>query len=437
MKLRNLGELKIARPSLCSVTLAILGIYLYLEIVTPHSPISQFFMALTVALSIATLFDGRLRFRFSLNPLIICYALYILYQYILSFSGVARDPEATNEELTTMLVSLVVFAVVYNIFLYRLTMEQVKRLIIYVGLFSLLTVLYLCRDTIGVGRLAHVYREGVSYYFLGRAVSVTSNGFAALWAIASYFLLDELKRRGSLLKYLALFLFVAGIMLTGSRRGFFILILSICGWIFINTKRNLFLKAIVALVVLIIVYQLMMNVQIFYDTIGERTEIFVNNLLGRSTSVEGSMSARYRYGTYAVAMIKESPLCGYGTGYFESIYGNVTENDYYDKLVAGGAIGFCIYYLFAVVGLGRFLRFYRRGVGMSNDRRELLKYLFLMVVLLISMWGAVTVTSRLYLLYLSLFFLYCDKVRLELPNENAKCEKLSGARTESEGEKMK
>ena len=396
-----------------NLTLVMLGIYFYLEIVCPHSMYSQAMMVVAVLCCFFCLLgkkNNEVVFYFKINPLIVCYGSFIVDQCLLYAFNQVKNPTATLADIRTMIISIIFLVFAYSFLYKKVTLLSFEKMFVAAGIVSVLTVLFLCRDSIGTGRLAHTYQEGVSYYFLGTAVALSSNSLASLWSLSVYFLLyffnQNRYKLQKLLLLLSILILIFGILLTGSRKGFLILVLCVCGYFFLSGKANVLLKILFIILLAVALYFIVLNVPLFYTTIGERLEILVNNFLGISDSVEGSMFARDRYAALALEAISNNPIFGYGSGWFDSLYGNVTENDYYETLVAGGAIGFIIKYFFVLSALFVFLKY-------KSSRRAALKYFLLFIIILIIMWGTVIVLSRNYLIYLSIYFLSFDKLKNE------------------------
>ncbi len=402
-------KIDIKSLSISNLTMIILGLYLYLETLCSHSIYSQIMMVVVVlACCLNTIYavDGKTLFTLKFNPLIACYGLFIIYQVILFAFGVAQNRQATLNDIITMVYSFIVVLFVYSFLYKKVDLIKFEIMFVIVGIISVITVMILCRDSLGTGRMAHVYKEGISYYFLGVPVSISSNSLASIWAISVYFCCKLVKcSKKVLYKIILLFsiiLLTVGIALSGSRKGFLFLILCIAGYYFINSNKNVIIKVIIAFIICVCLYQLVLRVPVLYNTLGERLEVLVNNILGLSDIQEGSMTARERYAKYAIEAFNNNKLFGYGSGWFRSQYDNVTENDYYETLVSGGIIGFIIYYSFVLCAVYSFIK-------IKNKNKEINTYFFLLIIILITMWGSVIVLSRNYLIYLTLYFLCADK----------------------------
>ena len=400
------------------ITVFIIGIYLYFETVCPHTIFCQIMMVAVVALCFIEIIkfnNSGLVFYVKLNPLIVCYGLFIIYQIILCLVGKAENIQATLDDVKTMFYSFIVLLFVYS-FLYRKTdLFTFEKLFVIVGVLSVLTVIYLCRDDLGSGRMAHTYKEGVSYYFFGLPIAISSNGFATSWALSIYFILNFFKRYKQrcvkCILLLAICILALGIFLTGSRKGFLLLLLCICGHFFISSKFSFSIKLILVALFCLFSYILVMNISFLYKSLGERLESLVKDILGISNSTESSMLSRDRYTMYALDAIRKNPIFGYGSGWFKYRYENVTENDYYETLVSGGIVGFIILYSYVVFAFKSFFKNRKRN-------KDLLRYSFLLVMILIIMWGSVVVLNRDYLIYLSMYFLCLYKQRNNISVKN-------------------
>lgn len=398
------NSISLVKINMTTIALAFLGIFLYLEIVAPHSRISQIWMVPTV---IVTFFVGvfcnsdDFRIKIKINPLIVTYFLFLCYQIVLVLTKESFNSAASISTIITGFICLISLFCSYNFLYNKVPIKKFETMFIVVALLSSLTVLYLCRDTLGQGRMAHVYREGVSYYFLGEPVSITSNGLASLWSIGVYFILNNLKDKKVFIKIILVMItiiLIISIILSGSRKGLLILFLSIFFSAFLNGKKGFLFKLIISLIAILGIYLVVTSVPIFKNIIGERLELLVNNLLFDSEETEGSMYARQYYENNGWNSFYAAKVFGHGVGWFSSEYGNITEIDYLETLVSGGIIGFIIYYSFIPIAI---ILYFRKR---TNDIVSTKKYLFLFFIILLIMTGAVTMFTRQYLLYLSLVF---------------------------------
>lgn len=332
------------------------------------------------------------------NIYFILSAVFITYHLCLLISGVAVYPNITSQSLQTMTLNLGIMFLIYNFIVISNNVERLFKTYIWSSVTSLVIVMYLLKDTLFVGRLAHAYGEGaVSYYFLGQAISMCNNGLATMCALG--FVLSIfyfIKERKYLYLITSLYL-TFGVILTGSRKGIMLLILYFAILMLItHANKKIRISIFISLTVLI-GYYIMIKIPVLYSIAGERLEALLQFLIGSSVH-EGSINARMLYAQYGIKEFGNNPILGKGLGMFPNVYDNVTEINYLEMLVSGGLIGLILYYLYTIP---LFTWFFKYKNFLSQ---ELLLSFFLACSVLIVDFGSVTYDSRKYLLLTVTFF---------------------------------
>lgn len=116
-----------------------------------------------------------------------------------------------------------------------------------------------------------------------------------------------------------------------------------------NGNTHFWFYTIFAMIMVIIAYFLVMNVEPLYNAIGKRIETFLQGLLGTG-DYDGSSAIRSTMRDYAMSMWLKNPIFGYGFDSFK--YYNLTETGYFyyshcnftEMLFNGGVILFVAYY---------------------------------------------------------------------------------------------
>lgn len=386
-------SLVITKEKICWIVVAIFWI---LENITPHSTISQISMLVMAGVLGIYCFSHK---RIKMSPVSCSYMLLIVLQFVYWSFGAVMDRNVTGSNLQTMIICLVCSILIYSFLSLKGTNDKIGTFLIYTGLISLLTVMWLCRNSLFTGRMAHAYgKDAVSYYFLGRPVGISSNSIATYSCFGFIFSLIKYsnEKKVKWLVYDAVFL--VGIILTGSRKG---LLMMGAFWIIyeliIKKNRDVVLKAIGIILAVLAGYIIVTSVPALRNIIGERLEeLIVNKLTGKAVS-EGSITARARYASYAVEIIKHKYLLGNGLGWFKSVYGNVTENNYYELLVGCGIFGLLVNYSFVPNAI--------RLMFIHKKNAYCLAMGMVLIVLLIIEWGSVEYLSWDTIIYKSLFYL--------------------------------
>lgn len=142
---------------------------------------------------------------------------------------------------------------------------------------------------------------------------------------------------------------VFAIFMTGSRKSLIMLVLPFV--VFVYKKRNFFLLAIILPIVAFVLYEIVMNVDIVYMTIGSRMEDMVAIATGETTGMEDN--SRMLLIQYGLEWFGDNPIWGVGLHNFRVLsdqtsrfagYHFYAHNNYIELLVDVGIIGFFLYY---------------------------------------------------------------------------------------------
>ena len=367
-------------------------IYILTDNMMPHTQYSQISLFIYLGISLVYFFT---KLKIYLNPLIISYGVLIIYQVILGCSMIAVDSNETFLSIKTMCINFIYLIATYTFMVRSPKLEIIEKILIWSAFISLLIVMLINYDSLLTGRLAHAYGEGaVSYYIFGTPVAIASNKIATYSAIGLFFSLYYFGVKKEKLYSICIAIFGIGIILTGSRKGILMGIMLYCVYILIYGGKNKVFNLMKLIIVTGLILLLILKVPTLYSVMGERLEALFLNFLGYETA-EGSISARARYGAYAVEMIKKRKWFGYGLGYFKELYGNVTENNYYEMLVGGGIIGLIINYSYVPFTVVKVLK---------THNKEIMKYLGIFSSMIFIQWGSVIYLDRASLMFLMLIF---------------------------------
>ena len=144
-------------------------------------------------------------------------------------------------------------------------------------------------------------------------------------------------------------LFVFIILMTGSRKALFLLVLPILFYYMLATKKSSKLQKVTAVVtVLLLIYLLIMTIEPLYNVLGVRVERLMESIGG--TTEDRSIMARRALRDMGLRWFIERPIFGYGMNSFEPMCGHATgqywysHNNYIEILVGTGIIGLITYY---------------------------------------------------------------------------------------------
>ncbi|WP_159454702.1 O-antigen ligase family protein [Garciella nitratireducens] len=234
--------------------------------------------------------------------------------------------------------------------------------------------------------------------------------YLAISAICAMYLGKYKKQK---IYYLLVFIFTVTIILTGSRKAFFMLICSLSGLFYLNASNlSKKLKAsFLVIIVLILSYILVMTVPTLYNIAGKRIEATIHFFISEG---KGDYSTRLRLEMVGVGkeLFKLRPILGYGIGSYSVIsrYGCYSHNNYIELLVGLGIIGTSLYYSLYIYVI----------IQLYKVRNEIYgnPLLIMVLTLLIIEYGLVSYNSPVYQILIAVS-LAASRVLIKL-NKNIK-----------------
>jgi O-antigen ligase len=200
----------------------------------------------------------------------------------------------------------------------------------------------------------------------GEALTGNANIFASIYMIAAavtaYFLFKQKSLRAKLPFIAALALQLYALTMSGGRKYFlfpFILLYVIAIQRKDRRQRTHFIRvSIISVLFAVMVYQLLMNNEFFYTSIGYRFEDLIEYTIGQSSEVEGGTIIREQMIAKGLELWRESPVFGHGLDAFASIggFGVYAHNNYVEMLCNHGIFGFVFYYGFYLYMLYKLLK---------------------------------------------------------------------------------
>lgn len=198
---------------------------------------------------------------------------------------------------------------------------------------------------------------------LGGGTEINANMFAMLCVYGFILQLYLYKSDSCHNKYLhifKLFLYISFILLTGSRKGLLMIVLSLIIIQLLQGKRNIINKLLGLSAIALILYLLIMKVDFLYNIIGVRVDNLLELIITGETS-EGSLNTRNFLIEKGWYYISQKPVIGYGydcykvisgidgDGYTRGV-GLYSHNNYIELLFGGGIIALILYYI-PIIGL--------------------------------------------------------------------------------------
>lgn len=194
-----------------------------------------------------------------------------------------------------------------------------------------------------------------------------------------------------------IFIFTSS-MLTGTRKTLFFYVITFMLFIMLS-KKNRIKKIMIAVLIILIAYWSLLNIEPLYYLIGHKIDIFRDN--SYYLMYEGSDNIRKRLIKEGLILFFNNPF-GIGFGASSNYLGGYAHNNFVEILISGGLIGFIIYY---------FLYIYILINSNKYKQSDLLsKYVYVSIIgLLILEIGQVTYLYTIPLYFLTLAGTYCMK----------------------------
>lgn len=211
--------------------------------------------------------------------------------------------------------------------------------------------------------------------------------------------------RKNKLQYTLLFYLLLFCVLAGTRKAFMVIFTGYIVYLLLNNPTKILKNLFFITIFCLLIYWLLFNVPFFYEHIGIRFETLFDLLQGgEGASSEKTRANFIEDGLY---LFRQRPIKGYGLGFFESVHGTYSHNNYIELLVSLGYPGligyYCMHLYLAYKGIKNYIRF-RLGsycLGLS-----------LLIALLVADYAIITYYERFGLFYLLLiaFFLLPESI---------------------------
>jgi O-antigen ligase len=285
-------------------------------------------------LLVISLKNGKLYF----NKIMFLQILFIIYSLVVIYFGYSIDRSVSLLMIRSLTINFVMGLMIYNYVFFRNDLHSVIKILSYSILIFVIIVFLFSTPTLLTQRLGLIY--------FGNFVNVTAMASTIAIFIYIFLYFDSNKIKKKYLFYIC-FLFIV-IILTGSRKGIFMLIIGSFLELFLLFKKQRIKIVLLALFVIIFIYVAIVYIPFLNQLIGSRVQDFINLLLSGETE-DGSLIDRNRYIELGLAYFKQSPYFGNGLNTFKLIETNrnvYSHNNYIELLYGVGLIGFILFYLF-------------------------------------------------------------------------------------------
>ncbi len=293
---------------------------------------------------------GKIKFgRFGVS-----YLFFTLWSWFQIFFGLCIDRGTSLRMAETLLLNILFIIMCYSVIMDVKDEKVLIDTFLKMYAISLLIIIIGSGSRIFQTRLGLADQTGISFKLLGVTSSISPNSIG-LWTSIAFLLAFYQNTQTPKRKYIYyMLLFLIGNIMAASRKGVLTLGVGILVYYLFSVKRNKrtmrFLFAILGLVVgVILVYQ---N-DFLYDKVGHRIDQIVKYITLNTINpdiIGGSLRTRIALLQRAKEYFISRPIVGYGINAYS--YMNplhiVADNNYWEILVAGGIVGFVLYYGFLI-----------------------------------------------------------------------------------------
>ena len=294
-----------------------------------------------------------------LSTYTVLYGLFILYCIFQNVAGITMNKIQSSGMIKTLIIDLILNFVVMCYLFVGDNIEMFPKIYSQTGFIYCVYMVATNITKLGEGRLG--WNQPLIFGLDGQYQS-NGVGFIFAFAFNMYVYRIMVNKERKCLGF-ALFC-AAGAFLTGSRKALLIVML---GTFFIAyffyQRKNKIKIIVVGIIMVAVMYFLIMNVPVFYDTVGYRFDALVEGTKS-GEQTEGSAIVREHLTEYAINYWKEKPIWGYGLDNFrllDGTYGLYAHNNYAELLCDAGVVGIIIYYSSYLVAIVLLLKRYKKS----------------------------------------------------------------------------
>lgn len=223
------------------------------------------------------------------------------------------------------------------------------------------------------------------------------NALAIFLSLTAFVILYAPLKFPKITKLIAVFFMIYSLLFTGSRKGLFLIVVTIlyglCSYLFGSSKSRL--KNLVRLLISVVLF--ISLVVLFFRAPAVLDDLSQVSVIGRTQHMlDGKHNVRYDMIAEGMRLWTESPIFGWGAGQFAqlTIFQTYSHNNYVETLANYGLFGFFLYYAFYLNLIQRAVIQLRRAPKDSSTRSNSSTGLIMLIMLLVSEWGLVTLGSK-------------------------------------------
>ena len=338
------------------------------EYIMPHSLASNICLLAFCGLNIIKKNNNKIKFNSTL-------AIYILFVFVCYL----KINDSIMPYLSQKMVKTLILNLIFMIAMFRYIMNE--RIDHFKNVFAfcsiIISLILLCINVVLHGTL--ILRDNSEINANALAVC---DAIAACWVICS----DKISKK-NLASISILIIFC---LLAGTRKALLAIFIGVFIYIALKKPSRITVNIMIIFMILIVSYNLMMNVEVIYNLIGYRFESLFNLLQGESGA--SSEETRQQFIKLGMLYFKERPFTGYGLDTFRILpgsYGTYSHNNYVELLYGVGIVGTCVYYF---MYLDLLIRFIHRRFTNANTL-NIIAISFIMISLMID-YAMVTYYER-------------------------------------------
>lgn len=373
-----------------------LSVYIFFLFLMDYSILYQLALLITFIFTLI-FYKGKIILK---SDYLLFFGLFIGYFMLHTLGGLSVNSTLSVEYLKTLVINYCSAIIIIRILNTKEKIEFIMKVCIISTFITCLYVIFKDFSNLFSGSLG----GGVLKPFgLGGAYS--HNDVSWICGLSICFLIYFCKSSNDFkFKKLFIVFFLVFIVLTGARKSiiFAIFGLIMYPYIFLKQKSNSknLLRIISAVLLCIIAYLAIMNVNFLYNIIGYRFEGFLGGL-NDGEFEESSAKSRSIMIETAINLIKKKPILGYGLNTFRTFpgsFGTWSHVNYLEIIVSGGILPLIIYYSYHVKSVIKLFK-------LKNDKMGAL-FLTILVFLFIHDALSISYISRHVVLILSMIQAY-------------------------------
>lgn len=335
--------LNIERKRTDFIAVIILFFFLLSTMLFNHSIIGQ---ASIIAVCIygLVLFAARGKWKRFVCPFLFSYLIFLFYLLIRVFFFNSFNFSASRAMFTTVSFNLLVYFCLLSLVINSGLESSIFKIYVFASLImsGFFLLFAFSNGSLFSGRLG----SDIIVRIFGVTMTYNSNSIASFATLSLAMILFGKTGIKRTFTFALLIVFVAVILLSGSRRGLILLVfLLVCRFLWNASVGTAIIRIPLFAIVFLLLFLIVTKVPAFYQIIGNRMESFFTFL--KTSEGESSIMSRSALIDEAIYVLKRSPFIGVGLANFQS-YANATyytHNDYLELLSGVGIFGLVLCYI--------------------------------------------------------------------------------------------